>query len=164
MEKQGITVANIAIMEYDGNMDTECVALCDALNSLPGVGTFESCCGHGQRPYSVWLKTTDPYSLAVLARAVDRRYLHSQQMWSLTLETCEVEGGPMFCVRLSSERPYEDGSDMLSDVAGVISSIRYWAGDEFKKHFGKKEETCEGCVNFKGCVTCVDHDQKRTLG
>lgn len=151
-------------MEYDGNMDAPCVPMCDTLNELPGVETFESCCGHGQRPYSVWLKTTDPYSLSVLARAVDRRYVCSQQLWSLTLETCEVKGGPMFCVRLSSENPYTDESDMLSDVAGVISSIRYWAGDGFKAYFGEKEETCGGCINFKGCVTCVGHNQKQTLG
>ena len=34
------------VMKYDKYMDTECIALCDELNSLKGVKTFESCCGH----------------------------------------------------------------------------------------------------------------------
>jgi hypothetical protein len=35
-------------------MDPECVELCRALNALPGIMTFESCCGHGERPFHVW--------------------------------------------------------------------------------------------------------------
>jgi hypothetical protein len=35
-------------------MDLECVKLCTAMNRLPGIETFESCCGHGDRPFKVW--------------------------------------------------------------------------------------------------------------
>jgi hypothetical protein len=41
-------------MKYDGRMDPECMALCDALNALPGISTFESCCGHGEHPFRIW--------------------------------------------------------------------------------------------------------------
>ena len=150
-------------MDYDGKMDNECVALCDALNNLPGVATFESCCGHCKRPYSIWFKTKDPYSMAVLARVVDRRYLPTKQLWDITLETCEVRSDTMFCFRLSSEEAYADDSEMQSDVDIVIENIKYWSGEEFKEHFGKKNVTCEGCINSTGCLTCVDHNQKQTL-
>jgi len=37
-------------------MDVECVVLCDAINLYsPKIMTVESCCGHGERPYKIWL-------------------------------------------------------------------------------------------------------------
>lgn len=36
------------------DMDAECVALCTAMNKVPGIRTIESCCGHGRYPYRVW--------------------------------------------------------------------------------------------------------------
>ena len=33
------------------DMDEECIALCVAMNKLPGISTIESCCGHGKYPY-----------------------------------------------------------------------------------------------------------------
>jgi hypothetical protein len=38
-------------------MDKECVALCEAINLMPGLSTVESCCGHGQDPFCIWFKT-----------------------------------------------------------------------------------------------------------
>ena len=35
-------------------MDPECIALCDAMNGFDGIQTFESCCGHGKKPFCVW--------------------------------------------------------------------------------------------------------------
>lgn len=35
-------------------LDPECLALCVALNKLPGITTFSSCCGHGREPYRIW--------------------------------------------------------------------------------------------------------------
>jgi len=40
-------------MKYDGNMDKESIKLCDAMNLMPGISTFESCCGHGEKPYHI---------------------------------------------------------------------------------------------------------------
>lgn len=39
------------------DIDKECVALCEAMNALPGIRTIESCCGHGERPFRIWFKT-----------------------------------------------------------------------------------------------------------
>lgn len=43
-------------LNYDGNMDKECVELCNALNNIPYVTTFESCCGHGKDVFRIWFK------------------------------------------------------------------------------------------------------------
>jgi len=40
-------------------MDLECVDLCKAINSLEGIQTTESCCGHGTHPYMIFLVTED---------------------------------------------------------------------------------------------------------
>ena len=39
---------------YNGLMDNECIELCDALNNLPNLQTFESCCGNLKNRYSIW--------------------------------------------------------------------------------------------------------------
>jgi hypothetical protein len=46
----------------DEQLDPEVVALCEALNSLSGVETVQSCCGHARYPFRVWFKvsSSDP--------------------------------------------------------------------------------------------------------
>jgi hypothetical protein len=59
---------------YDGLMDTECIKICNYLNSLPSVKTSNSCCGHGSKTFSVFFECTDWRSLAFLGRCIDQRY------------------------------------------------------------------------------------------
>ena len=61
-------------VEYGEGMDSEVVALCDALNRIPGFETVESCCGHGDRTFCVWFLCHDVRYMYVLGRALDRRY------------------------------------------------------------------------------------------
>jgi hypothetical protein len=35
-------------------LDKECVKLIEAMNTMPGIRTFESCCGHGDYPFRIW--------------------------------------------------------------------------------------------------------------
>lgn len=44
-------------MRYDEDIDKECVPLCDAINSLKGLFTTCSCCGHGKEHFRIWFKT-----------------------------------------------------------------------------------------------------------
>ena len=53
-------------MDYYGEMDQECVVLCDAINRIPGLRTIESCCGHGMHPYRIFYKVENMEKLAVL--------------------------------------------------------------------------------------------------
>ena len=56
-------------------MDEACINLCIALNKLPGVSTYDSCCGHGKGPYRIYMHI-DSNSLGgmVLARCMSGRY------------------------------------------------------------------------------------------
>lgn len=67
-----------ARLPYTGRMDRECVALCNALNALKGITTFESCCGHGDQPFLVWFFATEVQLSAPILRALDHQ-------WRITL-------------------------------------------------------------------------------
>lgn len=58
-------------MKYDNRMDPECVKLCDALNALPGISTFESCCGHGQYEFRIWFFADQVQSLLPIEQSVN---------------------------------------------------------------------------------------------
>lgn len=121
--------------KYDEYMDKECIPLCDALNQLPGVKTFESCCGHLQRQYGVWLHTANPYSMAVIARAFDKRYVPTSIMWDIKIETIDVERTPQFCIGIYSSDIFHDYETMMKDVKELVESIEYWKQPEFYDHF-----------------------------
>lgn len=76
-------------MKYDGLMDKECIALCDAINEIPFLMTTESCCGHSKDTLNIWLKTKNIQGLYILARAIDRRYggpVNDKKEWRLLVE------------------------------------------------------------------------------
>ena len=41
-------------MYYPPDIDDGCILLCDAINSIPCLHTYESCCGHGIEPFHIW--------------------------------------------------------------------------------------------------------------
>lgn len=122
-------------IKYDVYMDKECIPLCDALNQLPGVKTFESCCGHLQRRYAIWLYTANPYSMAVIARAFDKRYVPTSIMWDVKIETIDIERTPQFCIGIYSSDIFHDYEMMMKDVKELVESIEYWKQPEFYDHF-----------------------------
>lgn len=122
-------------IKYDIYMDKECIPLCDALNTLPDVRTFESCCGHLKSKYVVYLYTDNPYSMAVIARALDRRYLPAKSLWEVTIETIYAERTPQFCIGIYSKDVFVDYDTMVHDVNELVESINYWKQPEFYDHF-----------------------------
>lgn len=62
-------------MKYEGTMDKECIELCDAINELKGILTANSCCGHGNDPYRIWLKTSDLKALPDLLYWFDKCHI-----------------------------------------------------------------------------------------
>lgn len=54
--------------------DKEIVSLCNALNAIPFIQTFDSCSGHEKNPIMIWLRCTDYRYLYPIGRALDRRY------------------------------------------------------------------------------------------
>lgn len=58
-------------MDYIGVIDSECTPLCDAINRIPGLDTFESCCGHDKHPFRIWFTVSDLTALPVLLYFLD---------------------------------------------------------------------------------------------
>jgi len=59
---------------YNDRMDPECIALCDALNNLPGIETCASCCGHGHDPFRVWFFAAAIPDLVPISRVLDHQW------------------------------------------------------------------------------------------
>lgn len=115
------------------DMDVDCIALCDSLNKLPGVETYESCCGHLKNPYRIFFRCRNFVSLAILARAFDKRYLTTSMMWKIKVETGDSH--PTYNFYLSSNEAYSRQEDIDNDLNIIIHNIEYWSGTEFKEYF-----------------------------
>jgi len=76
--------------EYDSQIDKEVVDICDAINSLPGLKTFESCSGHNKNPMRIFFYVVDftqkgEQGLFFLTRCVDKRYWEYGDKWKIEL-------------------------------------------------------------------------------
>jgi hypothetical protein len=114
------------------DMDSECVALCEAINLYsPNIRTIESCCGHGERPYKIWLRVA-PKGLADLP---DILYYfdscHSGRPgWRCTVYTDCAMSPVVFQIKGPvGDQAYEDAEA----ISGLI-----------KAHFLEEEESLDG--------------------
>ena len=117
---------------YDGNMDKECIQICDALNSISDVHTTESCCGHCKDRFMVFFTCNNPHSLAIIARVFDRRYIGTSQPWYIELQTNDSGAYYYF---IHSETKYDSEEVMMKDINQIIENIKYWCDDKFASHF-----------------------------
>src|SRR5574337_2080209 len=83
---------------YDGNMDVECIAICDAINRIPGLHTTESCCGHGKERFRIFL---DIENLNVLSKLLFWCYpRHIGFRWNCMIEAYDRN---KICIWIESE-------------------------------------------------------------
>jgi hypothetical protein len=47
-------------------LDNECVKICDAINKIGGLQTYESCCGHGKDNFCIYFIVDDLENLPIL--------------------------------------------------------------------------------------------------
>ena len=55
-------------------IDPEVINLVNAINTVPGLETTESCCGHGKESFIIFFRCNKSSNLTPVARSVDRRY------------------------------------------------------------------------------------------
>jgi hypothetical protein len=75
---------------YTGVMDHECVSLCNAINSISGLRTIESCSGHGIQQYRIWFTATDMKSLHILMS------LLGSNVWECKVRWCNTSDEAFF--------------------------------------------------------------------
>ena len=120
--------------ELPNDVDEQCIGLCNTLNKLPGVSTFESCCGHNKYPFRVWFHCLNINTISRLGRCVERNY--SDGNWRILVDSSDTSPLGVFCI---------ETKDVLEDkvlnesLAGLIETINYWFGREFDKHFRNEE-------------------------
>ena len=120
-------------MEIDvlpADVDYECISICNTLNRLPGLITYESCSGHEERPFYVWFRCDNIDTLSRLGRVVDKRY--SDGNWEIVLDSCDGDPRGCFWLRSKSVLPYDD---LLRSLDELETNILYWFQDEFDKYF-----------------------------
>ena len=117
--------------KYDGNMDKECIKLCDILNSVPSIDTFESCCGHLKDRYSIWFFCDDIITISRLGRCVERNY--SDGKWELLVDSTDTHPTGVFWLR--SKVPFQSYDEMEKSVNGLCNNIQYWFNTKFDSNF-----------------------------
>lgn len=130
-------------MKYDDRMDPECIAICDAINLIPGIRTVDSCCGHGKFPFSVYMYADDArYTAIILFYVMEHR-------WNMRLRTdCTMY--PPYIVLDSEEvgeKAYEQASDIAEDITAFMNDFE---GDDEpgdggftqwkQQHIGEEED------------------------
>ena len=114
------------------DMDDECVSICKTLNSLPGVTTYESCCGHGKAPFSVWFRCDNIGTLSRLGRTVNKNY--SDGNWEIVLDSTDTNPRGCFWLRSKSVLPNDA---LLASLEKLEEYILYWFKEEFNEYFDK---------------------------
>lgn len=113
------------------DMDNECIELCNLLNILPGVTTFESCCGHCRNPYNIWFFCNNINTLSRLGRATERNY--SDNNWEVVVDSTDVSPYGVFWLR--SKKPFSSPQEMSKSVDDLMYNIEHWFNDEFDTYF-----------------------------
>lgn len=117
--------------KYDGNMDKECIKLCDILNSVPSIDTFESCCGHLKDRYSIWFFCNDSITISRLGRCVERNY--SDGKWELLVDSTDTHPTGVFWLR--SKVPFHSYDEMEKSVNELCNNIQHWFNTKFDSYF-----------------------------
>ncbi len=120
---------NYMALPFD--MDNECIELCNVLNTLPGVTTFESCCGHCKRPYHIWFFCTSIDTLSRLGRATERNY--SDNKWEVVVDSSDTSPYGVFWLR--TKEKFNTPEEMNESVQNLIKNIKHWFDDRFDNYF-----------------------------
>jgi hypothetical protein len=115
------------------DLDPEVINLCDSLNSIDGIETIESCCGHEKTSFDIWFKARDINSLYVVSRFMDNRYNGiNNNTWSCVVE--DVDSGKtgedcvIFCIssgNVIGKKAYEQANILSSEINKFLSNKKF---------------------------------------
>ena len=119
------------IMKYDKHMDEECIPLCNALNSIPGIITVDSCCGHEKHDFRIWFYLEDGGKvnyLKVVSTAFDPRY-GGIDGWVCTLENSDiVDHLPFFKIssgKTVGEQAYKESRVIATNIRELLNHQQF---------------------------------------
>lgn len=106
--------------EKYGNIDPECIILCDAINKIPGLSTTYSCCGHGKQGFLIFIDCQKLDNFAPLVYILDKSkaWLSSMGKWTIELATRTPDSGVAYL--LYSEHVGEVAYQEANVIARII--------------------------------------------
>lgn len=105
--------------ELPFDIDKECIPLCTVLNSLKGIKTFESCCGHGKRPFRIWFTAENVNDLTIPAMACYRMY-GGCLGWRIEVVHSESPNRTKFMLEgTSGESAYNDSTKIVQAIQAI---------------------------------------------
>jgi len=108
--------------EPPDDLDPELLTLCHALNSLPGIRTDGSCCGHGEAPIRIWLKADGTRSLLPIGWALDKRY--QRRAFTCTVEITDMPDDSVLFLLESKEKgplAYVEADKLAADFEEFLN-------------------------------------------
>jgi hypothetical protein len=107
----------------DPAMDAECLAICEALNTIPGITTTSSCCGHGMDPFKIWFVAERLEDLPAALYYFDR--CHSGRVgWSVEATTdCGMSSVTFVAVGPVGEQAYQDAEAIAGKIRAFVNGL-----------------------------------------
>lgn len=110
-----------------GELDQECINLCKAINSIPGIETVESCCGHGESPYLIWIRVRNVGMLPHLTYWLDGCHSglngwrlevytncdKSHNCWMIEGPSCAYDEADKIAELIMSDEDYEHQTNLI---------------------------------------------------
>ena len=131
---------NLSVSNHKGDrdfMDSECVDLCDSLNSIVGITTLESCCGHNYHPYCIWFSCDSVEPLTFIQSCIDRRYWEYGDQWYIEPVISDTKPFLNFILRSKSKHL----KTIMVQVESMIESFNYYLNHKNRFNFlGQKYE------------------------
>ncbi len=116
----------------EGWMDAECVDLCNAINSMKGLETVESCCGHNYQPYRIFFKCHELSALRFLQSCIDNRYWKHGSEWSITSHISDTGPEPLYFLLESKS---SNLTEIMSQVEDMIRTLNHYLNHENRFEF-----------------------------
>lgn len=103
------------------DLDPECLALCVALNALPGIRTIESCCGHGTDPFRIWLRADSLEDLPAVAWHLDWCHVGFEH-WRLVAQT-DCGMSPISFVVEGPAGAYGEADSIAAQIMACVTQL-----------------------------------------
>lgn len=104
--------------EKYGNIDAECVTLCDSINKMKGLKTTYSCCGHGKQPFYIFIAPEHHDNLSPLVFILNKMRQWYPFRWHIEIVT-RTEDSPL-AFRLTSAEVGEKAYEEANLLSGII--------------------------------------------
>jgi len=117
----------LSIDNIPADLDDACKELYIALNTLSGIVTTGSCCGHGIQPYRFWfrIESLQAFGFLTLLRVIDPRY-GCNESWIIHVEETDLSEAPVVFVLEAPPGNYESAITLARRLSEPNPGLFNW--------------------------------------